>query len=90
MTASGTIGAGLRMAKAALPVDAFHHQPIDPTLSAEELLAIVKQLYRALGTAPRDRHPALTARIRAHADRYRQVDEQAPGLINTVRDRPHG
>lgn len=71
MTASGTIGA-----VSGLPV------PVDPTLSGEELLAIVKQLYRELGTAPRDRQAALTAQIRAHADRYRQLEAQAPRLIN--------
>ena len=60
----------LWMATAFLP----EPEPVDPALSAAELLTIVARLYRELQAAPRDQQPALIARIRWYADRYRQLE----------------
>jgi hypothetical protein len=50
-------------------------RPVDPTLSADALLAIIEQLYRQLQAAPRQQQPARIAHIRRYADRYWQITD---------------
>jgi hypothetical protein len=52
-------------------------RPVDPRLTADALLAIIRQLYQQLQAAPREHQPARIAHIRRYADRYWQITEDA-------------